>query len=145
MPTMKIRPDENGRLVLGDLAAIPATVFESLEVSSPNDAATGKAIKVADMRVQFLGKVLQHDKHAQYTISLVVTREPVTDAEETACKVKLGQREERKAAEEAAEKRERQDAIKLVQDAERAAADRVAQRDAAVLENTIRVLSQHGR
>lgn len=141
MPTIRIKPDENGRIGLAELAHIALGDIEALEVASPNDAATGKAMKVAEARVQVLGKVLQHDKMANYTLSLVVTREPVTEAEATACNVKLSQRDARKEAEAKAEQAERDRNIKLVQDAERAAADRVAQRDAAVLENTIKVLS----
>lgn len=143
MPTMKVRPDENGRINLADIAHIALGDIEALEVTSPNDAATGKAIKLADARVQVIAKVPQHGENqmATYTVALTVTREPVTEAETVACGTKADAQKARKADEERKQQEATARSIKLVQEAERAAADRVAQRDAAVLENTIKVLS----
>ncbi len=139
MPTLTVQAVD-GFVDLG-IVRLPVDAFTGMQVPSPNDAASGKTIKIAEARVKALLPVLQHDKHAQYTIALTITREPVTDAESVAIAVKAGAQKERKD-DEARKLQAAQDrAIKLVQDAERSAADRVAERDQAVLQNTIKVLS----
>lgn len=145
MPTITIRP-ENGFLNLGILR-VPTDALEALEVTSPNDAAQGGnqgkgAIKVAEARVQALLDVVQHDKKAQYTIALTITREPVTEAEATAIAVKLGQQQNTREQKKREEAQRVQERIRIVQDAERAAADRQAEIAQSVLTNTIQVLSR---
>jgi len=139
MPTMTVTAN-NGFVDLG-IVKVPVDAFTDIAVNSPNDSASGKTIKVADARVKALLPVLQHDKLANYTIAITITREPVTEQEATAIAVKSGAQAERKVAEQAKITAERDRAIALVRDAERSAADRVAERDKAVLENTIKVLT----
>jgi hypothetical protein len=98
MPTIRVTPDSAGNVDVAGVV-IPMALLTAMGVIEP----TGKALKLADNRVQVIAKPNGTDTPVVYTVALTVTRE-ATDEQETArIAVKAAEQAARKADKEAKE------------------------------------------
>lgn len=87
----------DGNIMVGDFR-LPVAEVEALEVSNTEEAATTKSVKVFESRVGAILESKQRGAHANYTIALVITREPLTDQEKASVSAKERASKDRKAA-----------------------------------------------
>jgi len=89
---MTVRPDENGNVENAGVV-IPVALLTAMAVVD----VTGKALKLADGRIQFRGTPNGTTTEVTYTVALTVTREPIDGTESARIAVKLAEQEARKA------------------------------------------------
>lgn len=134
---MLVKPDANGNVAIGDVE-IPVALLTSLTAIEGKDGVTAKALKLQDARVQFKAIPNGMESPAEYTVSLVVSRTPVTSAEVARVEVKEALQKQNKLDKEAKAEATIERSVSRAVEAERNAAKQVV----AIAENTTRLVAQ---
>lgn len=134
---MLVRANANGDIEIGDIT-IPVALLTSLAPIEGKDGVTGKAVKLQDARVQFKAVPNGQELPAEFTLSVVVSRTPVTDSERARVDVKEALGKQQKLDKAAASEAVMDRTVNRAIEAERNASKQVV----AIAENTTRLVAE---
>lgn len=124
MPTMSVRPVD-GQVNIGDDISLPLAVFTGMAPIDGENGVTKTDVRLQDARVSFKARPNGHDTDVEYTVSVVVTRKPITDAEAVRVGIKADLQKAAKVAKDEKTEADRKAIIRSVQETERAATAQV--------------------